>query len=99
MCGNQQVVKVLTERIPKRLSQIKKMAYPECLCLLIESLRGFEDLFLRAGSFELTDKMIGINSRGEPKVWLNENYAENHPTFEKQMLQAASHDFGVEGYN
>jgi hypothetical protein len=32
-------------------------------------------LYERAGPFEVNGKMIGINNNGEPRVWLNENYA------------------------
>jgi hypothetical protein len=31
--------------------------------------------------------MIGINPKGMVKVWLNENFADNHPSDEKPMLQ------------
>jgi hypothetical protein len=62
-------------------------------------LRGFEDLYERAGAFEVTDKMIGVNTRGEPRVWLNENYAENHPVFERPILQAINHDALIEDFN
>lgn len=71
MCGNQQNVKVLTERIPKTLNEINSFSFPESLCVLRKSLRGFQDLYERAGAFEITDKMIGINNNGQPKVWLN----------------------------
>ena len=31
--------------------------------------------------------MIGINNEGHVKVWSNSNFAENHPTHEKPVLQ------------
>ena len=34
--------------------------------------------------------MIGLNNHGEVKVWLNENFAYNHPNFEMPMLEKVS---------
>lgn len=31
--------------------------------------------------------MIGFNNNGEAKVWLNDNFAENHPVSERPILQ------------
>lgn len=39
--------------------------------MLSESLQGFEDLHQKAGEFEVTEKMIGVNLNDEVKVWLN----------------------------
>ena len=36
--------------------------------------------------------MIGVNNENSVKVWLNENYAQNHPTLEKPFLQTTSSD-------
>ena len=36
--------------------------------------------------------MIGINNQNEVKVWLNENFAENHPVAEKPFLQTTISD-------
>lgn len=30
--------------------------------------------------------MIGINNDGEIKVWVNDDFGENHPNAEKPML-------------
>lgn len=87
MCGNEQTLKVLTERIPKRWSELPQLTFPETLYGLNESLKGFEDLHNKAGVFDIGSNMIGVNNNGEVKVWLNENFAENHPAFEKPVLQ------------
>ena len=31
--------------------------------------------------------MIGVNTKGEVKVWVNQNYAYNHPAQERPILQ------------
>lgn len=41
MCGNEQTVKVLTERIPKRWSELPQLTFPETLYALGESLKGY----------------------------------------------------------
>lgn len=35
--------------------------------------------------------MIGVNGKGHVKVWLNENFAENHAVDERPSLYMASH--------
>lgn len=34
--------------------------------------------------------MIGVNNQGEVKSWLNENFAYNHPSYEKPFLQTTA---------
>jgi hypothetical protein len=38
---------------------------------------GFYYLYVKNGSFPITEKMIGINNQGRLKVWMNENFALN----------------------
>lgn len=75
MCGNQQNVKVLTERIPHRLDTVRNFSEPEALYVLSEALAGFQDLHAKAGVFDITEKMVGFNRDGQVRVWLNENFA------------------------
>ena len=42
------------------------------------------------GLFEITEDMVGVNTDGEVKVWLNENFGLNHPTLERPSLQITS---------
>jgi len=42
------------------------------------------------GLFEVTEDMVGVNTEGVVKVWLNENFALNHPTSERPSLQITS---------
>jgi hypothetical protein len=87
ICGNTQVLRVVIERIPLRYKDLPQLPFREVLYALSESIRGFDDCFTKIGSFEITSKMIGINLKGKVKVWLNENFANNHPCDEKPMLQ------------
>ena len=63
MCGNQQNLKVLTERIPKRWPTLPQITFPETVYALSESLKGFEDLYNKAGPFEVNPNMIGLNNQ------------------------------------
>jgi hypothetical protein len=38
--------------------------------------------------------MIALNSKGAVRVWLNENFADNHPVDEKPHLQMVCVDEG-----
>ena len=82
--------RVLTERIPHRLSQTPQLSYPESLYVLNESLRGYEHLYHKAGSFKVNPDMIGFTPEGEARVWFNENYGDNRPSHERHMLQSTN---------
>ena len=49
------------------------------LYLLKESLIGFERLFDRFGSFDVSSKMVLINKNSKCRVWINENITLNFP--------------------
>jgi hypothetical protein len=62
----------------------------ESVYALGEALRGYEALFKRMGSFDVTPNMLGINEEGKVKVWANVNFASNHPVTEKYVLGRTS---------
>jgi hypothetical protein len=62
----------------------------EALYLLSEAFRGYDDLYSKVGEFEVTDRMVGLNPQGQVRVWLNENFADNHPPTERPMLQVTA---------
>lgn len=64
-------MKVVSERIPKRYSELPQLTFKESLYALSESLRGYKDCYSKVGSFDISERMIGINSNGNVKVWLN----------------------------
>jgi hypothetical protein len=87
MCGNQQNIKVIYERLPLRFKDLPLLTVPQAIYVLSESLRGFRECYDKIGSFELNDRMIGVNTKGNVKVWLNENFASNHPASERPSLE------------
>ena len=62
LCGNQRIVKVLTEHIPVRCPQLPQLPFPDSLYLLSECLTGFNECYQTMGPFEVTPEMIGVNS-------------------------------------
>lgn len=79
LCSGMDYIKVKTERIPYRLSELNKVSVQESLYILQESLIGFKTIFERQGPIHITADMIGLNTAGKVKVWLNENFAKNYP--------------------
>jgi hypothetical protein len=47
------------------------LSFEQALYVLSEAIRGFDDCFGRIGQFEISSRMIALNSRGMVKVWLN----------------------------
>lgn len=62
---------VFYERIPVRLRQLSPLNLPDSLYILSEAIRGFKDCYEKVGLFSITEDMIGFNSEGFVKVWLN----------------------------
>lgn len=94
MCGSTQVIRVAVERTVARWGDLGELSFPETLYALSESIRGFDDCFSRIKLFEITNRMIALNSKGAVRVWLNENFADNHPVDEKPHLQMVCVDEG-----
>ena len=94
MCGDRDCLKVMTESIPIRGPDIRPLSSKEGMYMLSECLRGYNDCYNKVGAFEVNDRMMGLNKNGHVKVWLNEEWAQNHPTLEKPLLQiTTSHLF------
>jgi hypothetical protein len=75
--------RVLTERIKYVLADSNQMSFPEALYCLSESIIGFRQLHQKVGPFQITDRMIGVTPEGFVKVWMNDNFALNHPSTER----------------
>ena len=45
---------------------------------MAEVFLGFEAIFKQYGPFRVKENMIGFDKKGNPKVWLNCNFAKNH---------------------
>jgi len=83
-------MRVITEHIPHRLTNIFYLTYTECLYVCQESLRGCEYLCDHAGPFDVNSDMIGFTENGEAKVWFNDNYGENRPSRPIKTLQSTN---------
>ena len=69
-----------------------QLTYPESLYFLDNSLQGYKHLYDKAGPFQVNSEMMGLNMEGQPRVWFNDNFAENHPSREKGILQSTVQD-------
>jgi hypothetical protein len=59
------------------LSTLVKLTFSQGLYLLKNVLSGFQILFKKFGYVHIDNKLIGLNSLGNVKVWINENFAFN----------------------
>lgn len=68
---------VFVEKISLSLLLLQRLSFLQGLCILRESLIGFEAMFRKFGYVHIDDKLIGLNGEGNVKVWMNENFAYN----------------------
>lgn len=90
----------ITEHIPKRLAEVPQLTFGESLYVLDRSLEGYETAYNKCGPMYVNDKMIGFTPEGYAKVWVNEDFANNHPQFKRKTLDSTldnSKEF-LEGY-
>ena len=89
LCGSIFKGVIYIERVPLRLSKINEIPFPDVLHLYAQAFRGFELLRQQAGPFNVTEDMIGINSAGVVKVWVNSDFASSAPerTFEGNISE------------
>ena len=52
--------KVITESVPRTLTSVPQLTYPESLYVLDRSLDGYEHLYHKAGPFQVNSDMIGF---------------------------------------
>ena len=76
-CGSQRLVRVMTEKIMTNLSNINNLNGQDQLKVLFHALKGFNCTNKRVGPCTIDPTLIGINDKGEIKVWVNENYSLN----------------------
>lgn len=79
LCQGQDFLRVKTELIPKRLSELGKLNHEEGLYVLSRALNGYKAIFEFHGPVAANDDMVGVTEDGRVKVWLNENFAKNLP--------------------
>jgi hypothetical protein len=95
MCQGNEFQRVITEHIPKRLSEVK-LDEIEGLYVLQEALIGFKTIqdHRPKDSFNINDDMIGFTPEGKVRVWLNENFAKNLP----DHIQKVQHRYDEHAY-
>ena len=81
LCSVNYFVKVYTDRIPIKLTEIADIPYPDNLYVLLSCLDGFGRIAEYMGCFDVSENMIGVNTQGEVKVWLNDNLSLIRPDF------------------
>lgn len=97
LCGVNNTMKVITERIIKRWGELPQLTFSEILYALREALDGYSALFKEVGAFEVNHNMLGLNNQGDLHVWLNENFADNNPSLEKGILYTTSTNDHLKG--
>lgn len=71
MCQGVDYLRVKTEHIPYRLSEISNISFTEAVYILKEALIGFRAIADFCGPIRVTDEMIGFTPEHKVKVWLN----------------------------
>lgn len=56
---------------------MKNLTHLEGYSILRASYRAFHTMEAFHGPFIAEDELIGINLKGKPKIWLNQNHAKN----------------------
>lgn len=79
LCQGQDFIKVKTEYIPYRLSELQNISFPEAIYILREALIGYRAITDFCGVARINDEMIGFTPEHKVKVWINENFACNLP--------------------
>ena len=80
---------VITERIPHRLANAPQLTEAESLYTLDRSLQGFQTAYQKCGPMKVNDRMIGYTNEGHCKVWVNEDFASNHPGQPRRVVQSS----------
>jgi hypothetical protein len=58
--------------------------------LLRECLNAFQHIYQKFGPLHINSELIGVNSENKIRVWVNENWALNHPSHQIVKLTTAS---------
>ena len=77
-CGSQMFVRVMTEKIVKKLCEIRNLNNSEQLTVLYNALTGYSAVHKKMGAVKISSDMIGFNEEGKTKVWVNQNFGMNN---------------------
>jgi hypothetical protein len=67
--------------------------------VLQQALIGYRTIYNFEGAFVVNDDMIGFNSNGQVKVWLNNNFAKNTPDSELNPPRYEENTYHASGIN
>lgn len=81
------VVQVAIENFPASLHSLPRMPLFQAFYLMKEALIGFERLFDRFGTFDVSGKMVLLNKNMRCRVWMNENVTLNFPARRARITQ------------
>ena len=86
VCNGGHKLLVTNERIPLRLSEVSGINFQDSITVIYSALIGFHAIHEVEGYVTVTDEMIGFTPDHRVKVWLNENFSENHPALQHRMV-------------
>ena len=73
---------VLLENVPTRLAHINQwISVQERLSILAVVFSGLQTLMQKYGPVFLTENMVGFTETGRIKIWINERWASNQPSY------------------
>lgn len=82
ICMQDHSYHLLLENIPTRLSHVNQwLSVQERLSILAVIFSALQTLMAKFGPVFLTENMIGFTETGKIKIWINENLADNNPSF------------------
>lgn len=76
--GKEVFTKVIMEHTPMRLDECRSLPNRPIELIVAEVFIGFEAIFRMVGPLKVRENMVGFDKEGNPKVWLNFNFAKNH---------------------
>lgn len=71
-----------------RLSNIEDIPYPDLLHLFDVCIKGFPQLAEVVGFFNVDEDQIGVNEKGQVKVWLNTAFESTDIQGNKNVTEA-----------
>lgn len=78
LCDTNNRIRLIVEHIPYRLSDIATFTQEEGLTVFEAALRGFRLIEREFGPVDPKEELIGFNSQGKTKIWLNKHIYLNN---------------------
>ena len=98
MCSQDMSYYLLLENIPTKLSHINQwLSLSERFSILAVIFSSLQTLNHKYGPVFLTENMIGFSETGKIKIWVNENFQYNQPSFKAPQGAPLTNSFHLEG--